>query len=313
MTVVCSQCSLENPDHSGFCARCGTRLEDNHSDNNPSMLLTAPSDEVMQSFPFPSTPTPESYQPSPPPTMYAPPDATPPPPPLPVTTQIGKRAFAGYGTPIAHNSWLLADQQPQAMTMFTALRDGLIQRGVAGLNINQLRLFERGFVLESRDYLTVHRGSSTVFVYVTPAGRDLFISRTTTVQTPISYIRSAVLTILLIIMIYGFTQQATPPAAGSAFSVGGAIATLAIFFSYPLLVFFLVFVVASLIAWIINGDISMYLRPGVMNDFQADDVALAEEIVDTSLRDAAQTARVGADKIAPPSQGYRTKRRFRLI
>src|SRR5437588_386747 len=91
MTVVCSQCSLENPDHSGFSARCGTRLEDTHSDNNPSMLLTAPSDEVMQSFPFPSTPTPGAYQPSPPPTMYAPPDATPPRPPPPVPTHIGQR------------------------------------------------------------------------------------------------------------------------------------------------------------------------------------------------------------------------------
>src|SRR5437764_2847273 len=114
-------------------------------------------------------------------------------------------------------------------------------------------------------------------------------------------------------MIYGFTLHATLPASDSSFSLGCAIATLAIFFIYPLLAFLLFFVVASLIAWIIYGDISVYLRPCVMNDFQADDVALAEEIVDTSLRDAAQTAGVGADKIAPPSRGYYTKRRFRLI
>lgn len=311
MTVVCSQCSLENPDQSGFCARCGSRLpQDNHSVNSPSLLYTAPSEDAMQSFPFPATPAP--YQPSPPPTMYAPPNIAPP-PPIPVTTQIGKRAFAGFGMPVTYTSWLLADQQSQAVSLFTAIRDGLIQRSVAGLNINQARLTERGYVLESRDYLTVHRGSSTVFVYVTPAGRDLFISRTTTVQTPISYIRSAVLTILLIIMIYGFSQQASPPATGSAFSAGGAIATLAIYFSYPLLVFFLVLVVASLIAWILHGDASMYLRPNVMNDFQADDVVLTEEIVDISLCDAAQTAGVGADKITLPPEGYRTKRRFRLI
>src|SRR5579863_6320486 len=249
MAIICPQCSLENPDQSVFCARCGSNLTQNPDPANhgPAQLYTAPAESVMQQS-FPAPPTPGSYQQMQPPTMYAPLNVPPPPPTVPLSTQLGKHAFAGHGMPVSRASWLLANQQPQAMAMFTAVRDALIQRGLPGLNINQARLTEHSFMLESRDYLTAHRGSSTVFLYITPAGHDLYISRTTTVQTAISYVRVAIFTLLLILMIIGLAQSGSPSSLASGFSVGGAISAILVFFSYPLLVFFLVLIVSSLLA-----------------------------------------------------------------
>jgi hypothetical protein len=117
----------------------------------------------------------------------------------------------------------------------------------------------------------------------------------------------------LILMIIGLAQSGSPPALTGSFSLGAAISTILINFSYPLLLFFMVLIVASLLAWLIHGDVGMYLRPATLNDFQTDDAALLEEAVDTSLRSAAQTAGVDAGKITVPGQGYRVKRRIRWV
>lgn len=228
-------------------------------------------------------------------------------------TQLGKRAFAGYGMPVARASWLIADQQAQANALLTATRDDLTQRGLPGLRVNHPRLAERSFLVENRDYLTAHRGSSTVFVYITPAGRDLYISRTTTVQTPISLVRVAILALFLILMIIGLAQSGSPPSTFGGFSLGAAISTILITFSYPLLLFFFVLIVASLLAWLIHNDPGMYLRPATMNDFQADDATLLEETVDNSLRNAAQKAGVDAGKITMAERGNWMRRRIRWL
>ncbi|HEU0001729.1 MAG TPA: zinc-ribbon domain-containing protein, partial [Ktedonobacteraceae bacterium] len=292
MTIICPQCSLENPDQSTFCRRCGASLTqvNEPASNNPGQFYVPPGDTVIQQgFPAPSAPL--SY-----PQMqhqevpYAPPNIMPPTPSIPMPTQLGKRAFAGYGMPVARASWLIADQQAQANPLLTATRDDLTQRGLSGLRVNQSRLAERSFLVENRDYLTAHRGSSTVFVYITPAGRDLYISRTTTVQTPVSLVRVAILALFLILMIIGLAQSGSPPSTFGGFSLGAAISTILITFSYPLLLFFFVLIVASLLAWLIHNDPGMYLRPAIMNDFQADDATLLEETVDNSLRNAAQQA-----------------------
>ncbi|MGH2493252.1 MAG: hypothetical protein ACRDIV_00945, partial [Ktedonobacteraceae bacterium] len=63
---------------------------------------------------------------------------------------------------------------------------------------------------------------------------------------------------------------------------------------------------------LIHNDPGMYLRPAIMNDFQADDAALLEESVDNSLRNAAQTAGIDAGKITT-RQRYRVRKRIRWI
>jgi hypothetical protein len=150
-------------------------------------------------------------------------------------------------------------------------------------------------------------------VYITPAGRDLYISRTTTAQTPFSFTRFAIVTLLLILMIIGLAQSGSPPVPGGNFSLGAAISTILINFSYPLLLFFLVLIVASLLAWLIHGDAGMYLRPATLNDFQVDDAMLLEESVDASLRSAAQTLNIDAGKFPVSGRQYRVRRRIRWI
>src|ERR1700719_2798811 len=125
MTIICPQCSLENPDQSVFCRRCGASLtqtsEPATSEPGPGQFYVPPAEPIMQqSFPAPPARLPyEQMQPQGP---YAPLNIAPPPPTIPLTTQIGKRAFAGYGMPVSRASWLIADQQAQANALLTATR-----------------------------------------------------------------------------------------------------------------------------------------------------------------------------------------------
>lgn len=344
MAVICPQCSLENPDDSAFCRRCGASLrqaaEAANEGQNPAQFYVPPAEPVIQqgfpsSSPFASParspaepvvqqgfppaspfapPARSSYEQLQPQGPYAPHHTAPPPPsPLPFATQLGKRAFAGHGMPVSRASWLIPDQEAQANDLLTATRDDLAQRGLPGVTINLPRLTERAFMIEHRNYLTAHRGSASVFVYITPAGRDLYISRTTTAQTPISFTRFAILTVLLILMIIGLAQSGSPPVTTGSFSLGAAISTILINFSYPLLLFFMVLIVASLLAWLIHGDAGMYLRPATLNDFQADDAAMLEGSVDSSLRSAAQMLRIDAGKLLLSGQEDRGRRRIRWI
>jgi hypothetical protein len=321
MAIICPQCSFENPEQSAFCRRCRTPLtqtsEPATSGPGQGQFYVPPAEPIIQQgFPASQVPVPPAHSPyeqmhsqGP----YIALNTASPPLSIPLTTQLGKRAFAGYGMPVSRTSWLIADQQAQANALYTATRDDLTQRGLPGLSINQPHLAERSFMVEKRDYLTAHRGSSTVFVYITPAGRDLYIARTTTAQTPLSLVRVAMLILFLLLMIIGLAQSGSPPAITGSFSLGAAISTILINFSFPLLLFFLVLIVASLLAWLIHGDVGMYLRPATLNDFQMDDATILAEAVDTSLRSTAQTMGVDAGKITATGQEYRVRRRIRWI
>ena len=321
MAVICPQCSLENPDNSTSCRRCGTPLTEISKADTGGIgavpFSVPPADPVIQQgFPSPSpyaSPARSPYEQLQPQGQYAPLNTAPPPPTIPLVTQLGKRAFAGYGLPVSRASWLIPDQQAQANVLLSTARDKLTQQGLPGLSINSSRLTERAFMIEKREYLTAHRGSASVFVYITPAGRDLYIARTTTAQTPFSFPRLAILTLLLILMVIGLAQSGSPPVVTGSFSLGAAISTILINFSYPLLLFFLVLIVASLLAWLIHGDAGMYLRPAMLNDFQADDALLLEESVDASLRSAAQTLNIDAGKLPVSGQEHRMRWRIRWI
>lgn len=321
MAVICPQCSLENPDGSAFCPRCGTSLTPTtalaNGEQGPAQVYVPPAETVMQQgFPSPAPYVPPArplYEQMQAQGPYPPPNVASRPPSIPFVTQLGKRAFAGYGMPVSRISWLIPGQQAQANGLLTAARDDLAQQGLPGASINSPNLTERAFLIEHRNYLSAHRGSASVFVYIAPAGRDLYISRTTTAQTPFSFTRFAMLLLLLILMIIGLAQSGSPPLATGSFSLGAAISTILINFSYPLLLFFLVLIVASLLGWLIHGDPGMYLRPATLNDFQMDDALLLQESVDSSLRSAAQTLNIDAGKFQVASQEYRIRRRLRWI
>ncbi len=224
-----------------------------------------------------------------------------------------RRAFAGKGRLIWHHSWLLDGKQVEATTVRSSILHVLRQRGYAGLNINPERLMERGLLMEERDYLTAHRGVATVFIYAAPAGRDLYISRATTVLPAISSIRVVILSLLGLLMLFGFIIRPNPNSLLSGDAFAFVVASFLSILSIPLLLFFIFLLIRSFIYWLFEKDFWIYLRPNVLRDFQLDDIALLEHATDDTVHDAIAQLGLDASKIVPPTQGYQPKQRYRLI
>ena len=178
MSITCAQCSYTNPDNSGFCVRCGNRLQ--QSSSSQSTSFSAPSAPPTSSYLTPSAPSfpppnptpsapafpgnrssstlpppqwPTSMQPPPPqwPTTMQPP----PPPGTPMGAAQGlgsiRRAFAGFGTLVMHHSWLLTGDHAQTLAVRNSIKDKLRQRNVVKLNVNANTLTERGILMEERE------------------------------------------------------------------------------------------------------------------------------------------------------------------
>ncbi len=306
MSITCPQCSFVNPDQSMFCVRCGTRLQ---SSSQPTSNSSLPTYAAPVSAP-PTPPLYQSYQSSP--ASYG--TQT-----FPAQMGAGqgmasiRRAFAGHGTLIMHHSWLLNGDQAQAMPIRSTIRDILKLRDIPRLNVNPERLMERGILMEEREYLTVFRGVATVFIYVTPAGRDLYISRATTVLPAISSVRVAIVSLLLLIMFLGFVIHPSAYSLLTGDVVGFIFASALSVLSIPILLFLLWLLILSFISWLVEKDFWQYLRPNTLNDFQLDDIALLEHVTDDVVHSAVEQAGLDASKIAPPPLGYQPKRRFRAI
>lgn len=299
MPISCPQCSYVNPDQSMFCVRCGNRL---YSSNPPPSSTSLPAYGAIGSAPqTPQTSAPHVTQ--------------------SFNTQIGsgqgmasiRRAFAGHGVPIMHYSWLLSGEQEKALTVRSSIMEILKMHDIPRLNITLERLFERGILMEEREYLTVSRGVSTVFIFVTPAGRDLYISRATTVLPAISNVRAAVVGLLLFIMFLGFFIHPSTYSLLSGDVGGFVLGSVLTLLSIPLLLFFIWFLVRSFTSWLVEKDFWIYLRPNTLNDFQLDEIALLEHVTDEVIHSAVDHAGLDASKIVPPPQGYQPKRRIRAI
>jgi hypothetical protein len=341
MPSTCPQCAFENPDGSGFCVRCGNRLQrtgqtipfSNQSIGNPGetfvpTMASSASAQLAPSYSPPIVSQPQ-YPPLAQPWGAAP--AYSPVAPAQMGSSQGlasiRRAFAGKGELIMHHSWLLEGKQLQAVSVLTAIKEMLAQRHYVGLTVTPEHLTERGVMMEQRDYLTVHRSGSTVFVYVAPAGDDLYISRATAVQPPISILRVVILILMLAVIFIGpsvvqniITSLANPANSTTTGSSPyivlflALLITLGFIYAYiPILIFLLIFLVRSFINWLVDKDFWVYLRPNVLNDFQMDDIALLEHSTDKIVGDAVQQLGLDASKIVPPPQGYQPKRKIRIV
>ncbi|GAC1631266.1 MAG: hypothetical protein NVS4B11_31460 [Ktedonobacteraceae bacterium] len=330
MVMACPQCAYSNPDQSAFCVRCGNNLFSSGQTgqftsgfNNPPVFNASSSVNV-------------------PPPVYAQPPVGalnvpgmqpssqnwPAPSSAPLyPTQMGtgqgmasiRRAFAGHGHLVMHFSWLLEGKYAQAVPARNAVMDMFHQRNASGLKAGPEKLMERGLLMEERDYITVQRGVSTVFVYVAPAGQDLYISRATTVLPVISYFRVAILALALITMLLGFISQGalTSPQSYSGYgSPGPAIGSIVAagflaFLAYCLFLGFIVLAIRSFVNWLVEKDFWFFLRPNYLNAFQLDDIALLEHTSDNIVRDAVKHLGLDATKITAPPQGYQPKQKIR--
>jgi hypothetical protein len=192
-------------------------------------------------------------------------------------------------------------------------------------------------VTEQREFTRIKRKLPTIFIYVTPAGRDLYISRATAVKPAISMLRTAIFIIVLAVMLYQFFGQlfslaaashavttASLPGgyggqAGSANPVLAAIGTfllggvLLTCLDAPVIALLIAAIVRSLVSWVLEKDFWVLLRPNLLNDFQRDDVALLEQVTDDIMRAAMKQLKLDANKIVAPAQGYQPPRKIRFI
>ncbi len=337
MSVKCPECSNINPDNSTFCVKCGSRIPQVNRASPYTGGTSAPTYISAQSQANGPQP-PSSYAPpypQRPPTMYPPasdtvgigqsqwqPQTIAPPPP---TTQMGtsqglasiRRAFAGRGTLLMHHSWLLTGNNAHAQSgaVNAAIVSLLRQRAIAGTSVTQEKLMERGIAMEERDYLVIRRGISTVFTYVAPAGQELYISRATTALPAISYIRVAIAALLALLMIIGFIEGGVATSSIYGPLAAGPLGILLWVLAYPIAIFLVIMLVRSFISWLVEKDFLLYLRTSSLNDFQLDDIAMLERVIDDTVREAVQQTGLDASKITSPQmvQSYQPKNRIRQL
>lgn len=327
MSRVCPQCSQSNPDSLLFCTRCGYRFPADEQEQatvvgiaptaDPAATLTPASQQIqVQTDQVPATPMPaytpgvsasdpnlaqgsvatpvqqsgsyQQYQQMPP-TYGQPPYNT---PVMAMPTSTGgtfQRAFAGKGTPIRHQSWLLSGTQAQPTVLRNTLIDTIQRQGVLGVGVVPERLREHGVVMEERDYVRVQYGTTSIFVYLAPMGQNLYISRISTVQQPYSRVRIGVTIGLFVLMLICWALYAAVPQDAPF----GFTESVKAFFGYGfagLLFLFLFLLIRSIVALIAEADFLAFLRPHTLNDFTLDALSAVEQITDKGIRETVKQA-----------------------
>jgi len=227
--------------------------------------------------------------------------------------------FAGYGTRGRHVSWLLDDLGEKAAALHEAVTKRFQQRQVPSSNMDWQTLVAKGLLVERRPFYFVQRGITTIALYLARFGKDLYISQVTYVKSPISNVRVAFLTLLLLFQLYfmfGFTNSFVNSVEGfdPIFGTGGGFGPIV----------FLLCIVGPLgavtsIAWLLILAYSLYkyvtekdflaLLRALPNEFQYDDTVALEKAVEETVRQSLDA--IGIDvNLMPPSQ---ERSRQRLI
>ncbi|HEX7735840.1 MAG TPA: hypothetical protein VF458_13305 [Ktedonobacteraceae bacterium] len=210
-----------------------------------------------------------------------------------------QRGFAGKGTPVHHQSWLIENKQIAPQTLSSAFIANLQKQNVMGVIVEPERLREHGTVLEERDYIKVRYGASSIFVYLAPMGQNLYISRTSTIQQPYSRVRMTVLIALAVLMLISllFYAVINPDPTTSAFGFAEALKSFFFYAFFGLLFFFVIAALRSLVFLFTDNDFLAILRPNRLNDFSLDALSSIEQTTDKALRVTLQEAGLDADTI----------------
>lgn len=315
MSIRCRSCFQDNPDGSGSCLRCGKALSLGGTQHFSQTGATGGRGQ-QQMFPPSIAQSPRSAAVTPP------------------ASGMGsiRRAFAGHGTLIKHHSWLLDGQNTQVMNVRQTVFDKLVQRNLDQARASTENLTDQGLVDERRDYIRYRRKSTSVFIYATPAGHDLYISRATTVQPGFSLLRVIVFALILLAIVMPFVNIVTsiagittsvsarnfgapsaPVPSGASVGMLFLWIFLLLFFSLPLLWVLVIALIRSIASFMLDGDFWVLLRPNSLTEFQRDEVALMEHTTDNVVREAMKQLGLDADKITAPPNGYQPASRIRLI
>lgn len=257
--------------------------------------------------------------------MYAPPPVLAAPVQMGTTTSgikqlFARRAFAGSGISIEHFSWLLDGEEAKAKAIFVAARDLLMVRKqeVLELLVEGTPLKEtsvRAEKDEERLYLILKRGVASIFLYIAPVGRNLYISRTTAVLPLISLMRVVMLAIGAFATIVFWVNVSQ--GASALLYPSSIISTLLLILLSGIvaLVFFWLPVIRFLIPSIAHGirekDFWVYLRERSLTNFQVDDVVVLERLTDDILEKAVERVGLNRDLIGHSEERYKSKQQVR--
>jgi len=220
-----------------------------------------------------------------------------------------RNALAGYGTVITHQCWLVEGKQVQGReTLASTVQEQLKQQHYIGCVPQVIRLGEATKTPIEREFLMLQRGSATEFIYVAPVDDALYLSRTTTIQPTLSYIRAGIATILLLVVLGGAVLGGLSGiSTATILAVGiSLLYSAALFLFFSLLLF-------SIVSWLQEKDGAKYLRTNRLSDFQSDDGAMLELATDRALRHVINQAGIDPMHITPPAQGYHPRRKIRFI
>ena len=330
MGVTCSRCSSSNSKRSAFCSYCGNKLFLNREAgqfignfNNHSFVNTVSPTSLSQQPVFFTGPA--IHQSSLPNGLT----------PIPVSFYSGKmeadqkvlssqHILTGQGCLTTHYSWLLEGKHTQALLVRSATMNLFRQHTISGLKVNVERIWKRS-LFEEREYIIVQRGISTLFIYIAPTGRDLYISRTTVVSPKISSTRVALGSVLLLFLaisfmllhsMYSLLHGSHLYGNSSLYNtllVSSTAHFIIPLFTLSLLLLIMLVCICSCIHWFVEKDFGHLLRFNRLNAFQIDDIAFLERTADSIIHNAVKQLGLDATTITPPPLGYQYKQKIRSI
>ena len=328
MGVTCSRCSSSNSKRSAFCSYCGNKLflgreagQFIGTFNSRSLVSTLPPTSQSQRPVFFTSPAMHQHS--------LPNSQT----PIPVSFASSKvvadqkstsmrDVLRGRGRLTTHYSWLLEGKNAQALLVRSATMSLFRQHMLSGLKTSLEKIGERG-IFEEREYITVQRGSSTIFIYIASTGRDLYISRTTMVSPKISSTRVAIWSVLLLFLVIGFillhsmytlahgSHLYSNPALYNTLLLSNIVRFIIPLFTLSLLLLGILVCIRSCIHFFIEKDFWLLLRFNHLNAFQIDDIAFLEQTVDNIIHNAVKQLGLDATTITPPPLGYQHEQKIR--
>lgn len=337
--MQCPQCGQMNLAAAQFCKNCGKVLASGQTPPvppaqgpNPPGSAAAPTAPVgpqqSPSFtppPYGAPPPPPggqpwgaAYQPPQPPYQqpYQQPYGA---PPVPGMGSTGYSPFniwgpfAGYGTRGRHVAWLLGAMGDRADILRNAIGVRFAARAIADAVVSDKVLVGRGVAVEQRPYFLIQRKIATSGLYIARLGDDIYISQVTYARGPISFVRIALLAVMLLFQFFflvgGFGSM-LDSFSGSSMLFGGGpdLGGMAFFLCCvgPLgLVNTAALLFAGLFtAWrtVTDKDPLAILRTS-LNEFNQDDVIALEKAVEETVRECMD--QVGIDRrLLPPASDY---------
>ncbi len=279
--MYCPYCGTENESDAVYCLNCGKPLNDQPPTANISQA-------VVQNTTHSENPaiTPPSN------TLVL---------PYHITGQSSQAVFnvwgpfAGYGKQNCHNGWLMDNKGDRAGELVEKVKTKFSDRKIPDAWFTEEKLTAKGLIVEQRPYFLLKRRMITVGLYISQFGKDLFVSIVSYLKPPISYLRVAIVGLMLLFAMYTtfilprVLESKINGLFGGLFGGGGnasglmsilcfvgPLGTLNIFLLGLLTVF-------SVFKWLTEKDFFAALRTKP-NEFDEDDLMSMEKAVEQTVR-----------------------------